>query len=588
MTPILTEKVNILLVDDQPQRLLSYQSVLQELGQNLICARSGLEALEQLMKREFALVLLDVSMPGMDGFETAAMIHEHPRYERTPIIFITGVHDTDMDRIKGYKLGAVDYVAIPVVPEILRSKVSVLIELHCQRRQLQAMNQSLAEANSRLELAHTHLQAERNRELQVLNRNLQSANQDLAHANLALQAEIEERLRAEGALREADRHKDEFIAILAHELRNPLAPIRSSLEIMSQVGVDDARLNWSRDVIHRQIVHLTRLVDDLLDISRITQGTIKLSREPVQVGLIMARSLEAVQPLIADYRHQLQVECADDSLFVDGDATRLVQVLSNLLSNAIKYTDPGGKIQLRAWSDAEYVEFSVKDNGRGIPSGSIGKLFTIFSRLPESQERQHDGLGIGLALVKKLVDLHGGEVSVQSAGINFGSEFVVRLPLMAAHDLPNIASVLDMQEESISHANLKVLVADDNNDALESLAILLEIAGHQVIKASTGQQALELAEQWAPDVALLDIGMPTLNGYEVARQIRSSAWGMTLTLVAVSGWGQLEDKRRSLEAGFDHHLVKPVDFEAVEKILLQLSGQSRAPGTASSLSSMAT
>jgi signal transduction histidine kinase len=588
MTPIVAEKVNILLVDDQPQRLLSYQSVLQELGQHLFCARSGLEALEQLMKREFALVLLDVSMPGMDGFETAAMIHEHPRYERTPIIFVTGVHDTDMDRIKGYKLGAVDYVAIPVVPEILRSKVNVLIELHCQRRQLQSMNQSLAEANSRLELAHTHLQAEKNRELQVLNRNLQSANQDLAHANIALQAEIEERLRAEGALREADRHKDEFIAILAHELRNPLAPIRSSLEIMSQVGVDDARLNWSRDVIHRQIVHLTRLVDDLLDISRITQGTIKLAREPVQVGLIMARSLEAVQPLIADYRHQLQIDCADESLIVDGDPTRLVQVLSNLLSNAIKYTDPGGKIELRVWSDEKCVEFSVKDNGRGIPSASIGKLFTIFSRLPESQERQHDGLGIGLALVKKLVDLHGGEVSVQSAGVNFGSEFVVRLALAAAHELPQMSRGRDMPEESMAHANLKVLVADDNNDALESLAILLEIAGHQVIKASTGQQALELAEQWAPDVALLDIGMPTLNGYEVARQIRASEWGATLTLVAVSGWGQLEDKRRSLEAGFDHHLVKPVDFEAVEKILVQLSGQNRAQKTAPSLSSLAT
>ena len=501
---------------------------------------------------------------------------------------MTGVHDTDMDRIKGYKLGAVDYVAIPVVPEILRSKVNVLIELHCQRRQLQSMNQSLAEANSRLELAHTHLQAEKNRELQVLNRNLQSANQDLAHANIALQAEIEERLRAEGALREADRHKDEFIAILAHELRNPLAPIRSSLEIMSQVGVDDARLNWSRDVIHRQIVHLTRLVDDLLDISRITQGTIKLAREPVQVGLIMARSLEAVQPLIADYRHQLQIDCTDESLVVDGDPTRLVQVLSNLLSNAIKYTDPGGRIEVRVWSDEKCVEFSVKDNGRGIPSASIGKLFTIFSRLPESQERQHDGLGIGLALVKKLVDLHGGEVSVQSAGVNFGSEFVVRLPLAAAHELPQMSHARDMPEESMTHANLKVLVADDNNDALESLAILLEIAGHQVIKASTGQQALELAEQWTPDVALLDIGMPTLNGYEVARQIRASEWGATLTLVAVSGWGQLEDKRRSLEAGFDHHLVKPVDFEAVEKILMQLSGQNRAQKTAPSLSSLAT
>ncbi|MBC7983648.1 MAG: response regulator, partial [Candidatus Obscuribacterales bacterium] len=267
MTTIMhKDKVNILLVDDQPSRLLAYESILKDLDQNLISAHSGLEALDKLMKDDFAVVLLDVSMPGMDGFETAAMIHDHPRYERTPIIFVTGVHDSEMDRLKGYKLGAVDYVAVPIVPEILRSKVSVLVELHYQRRELQHLNESLEEANAQLSLAHRQLQDEKSRELETVNRHLQDANNEL-------QAEVTERLRAEQALKEADRHKDEFIAILAHELRNPLAPIRSALDIMSKISLDQEPLIWSRNVIDRQVVHLTRLVDDLLDISRITRGT---------------------------------------------------------------------------------------------------------------------------------------------------------------------------------------------------------------------------------------------------------------------------------------------------------------------------
>ena len=273
------EKVNILLVDDQPGRLLSYEAILADLGQNLVQARSGLEALERLMKDDFAVVLLDVSMPGMDGFETATLIHEHPRFEKTPIIFVTGVHVTELDRLKGYKLGAVDYVYIPVVPEILRSKVSVLVELHLQRRELQTLNRSLEEANRRLELANTNLQEEKTRELESLNQTLKRANTDLEHTNRVLQSEVSERARAETALKEADRHKDEFLAVLAHELRNPLAPIRNAVEIMRRSALTDPQLAWSRDVIERQVKHLTRLVDDLLDVSRITRGNINLSRE---------------------------------------------------------------------------------------------------------------------------------------------------------------------------------------------------------------------------------------------------------------------------------------------------------------------
>jgi signal transduction histidine kinase len=565
----LNKKVNILLVDDQPARLLSYETILGDLGQNLVSAHSGLEALEKLMKEDFALVLLDVSMPGMDGFETAALIHDHPRFEKTPIIFVTGVHDTEFDRLKGYKLGAVDYVSIPVVPEILRSKVSVLVELHCQRRELQELNRSLAEANARLEAAHTTLQAERTRELQALNRDLQKANVELAESNLALQAEIAERTRAEGALKEADRQKDEFLAILAHELRNPLAPIRNAVQIMSRLEIDNTHLRWSRDVIDRQIAHLTRLVDDLLDISRITRGTITLATQPVEVGTILSRAIEASQPTIAEYKHTLAIDCPDETLMIEGDLTRLVQVLGNLISNAAKYTNPGGRIQVAVVANGGHAEFRVKDNGIGIAQESLPKLFNLFSRV-HIGDRAPGGLGIGLALSRKLVQMHFGDVLVESGGIGEGSEFIVRLPLLSEGVAQPKAAAAIQNGNGRDVPKRSVLIADDNQDALESLALLLECEGHRVLKAADGGQAYELARSAEPEVAFLDIGMPVLTGYEAAMKIRAEPWGKHMVLIALSGWGQREDIQRSKGAGFDAHLVKPASFDALDDVLKRL------------------
>lgn len=558
MQPIRREdRVNILLVDDQPARLLSYETILGQLDQNLITARSGVEALGKLMKDDFAVVLLDVSMPGMDGFETAAMIHEHPRFERTPIIFVTGVHDTEFDRLKGYKLGAVDYVSIPVVPEILRSKVTVLVELYCQRLELQKLNRSLADANTQLEQANTTLQAEKTRELE-------RANVELAESNRALQAEIAERSRVEAALIEADRQKDEFLAILAHELRNPLAPIRNAVEIMSRFPIENPKLKWSRDVIDRQAVHLTRLVDDLLDISRITRGTIRLAQEPVRIETIVARAIEAAQPAIAESNHQLLIDCPDATLLVRGDLTRLVQILGNLLSNAAKYTNTGGRIDVSVKRQNEAVEFRVRDNGIGIPLESQARLFNLFSRLESSSERSPSGLGIGLALVRKLVEMHMGEVAVHSAGVDQGSEFVVRLPLLTPSATEAVAAA---RGNGAGIARCRVLIADDNVDALESLALLLECEGHEVWKAANGAEAYELAAKCLPQLALLDIGMPVLDGYEAARRIRAQDWGKKMRIVALSGWGQNADIVRSRESGFDSHLVKPASFDALARVL---------------------
>nr|WP_298722893.1 response regulator [uncultured Steroidobacter sp.] len=532
------ERVNILLVDDQPGRLLSYESILEGLGQNLISARSGEEALHRLLQDDFAVILLDVSMPGMDGFETAAMIHDHPRFESIPIIFVTGVHDSEFDALKGYRLGAVDYVSIPIVPEILRSKVSVLVELYMQRRELQRLNRSLAEANATL-------QAEKARELERANRNLEQAN---------------------AALRDADRHKDEFIAILAHELRNPLAPIRAAVDMMSLMPLDHPQLHWAREVIDRQTTHLSRLVDDLLDVSRISRGTIKLNKELLTLRTILDRSVEAAQPIISAHHHELQIECLADTATVDGDPTRLVQILSNLLNNAAKYMQASGTILLRASVDHDHAVFAVKDSGIGLTSEALPKLFNMFSRVHEDEGHLPSGLGIGLALVRQLVELHGGTVSATSPGPNRGSEFTVRLPLSATA-APVVAAIEETGPAPVRTQALRVLVADDNADALESLALLLEVCGHEVRKASDGQETLQAVTAWRPDVALLDIGMPILDGYEVARRIRSEPWGAHLFLVAVSGWGQSEDRQRATDAGFDLHFRKPIGLPTLEGIL---------------------
>ena len=564
-------KVNILLVDDQQARLLSYEAILADLGQNLVHARSGVEALKFLMEEEFAVVLLDVSMPGMDGFETASLIHEHPRFEKTPIIFVTGVHVTELDRLKGYKLGAVDYVYIPVVPEILRSKVSVLVELHLQRRELQKLNRSLGEANARLELANTHLQEEKTRELERLNSHLKRANTELEQTNRVLQSEVSERARAEAALKEADRHKDEFLAVLAHELRNPLAPIRNAVEIMRRSSVMDPQLAWSRDVVERQVKHLTRLVDDLLDVSRITRGNINLSREPVNVATIVARAIETIAPLIAEQRHDLSVDISEEALEVEGDLTRLTQVLGNLLNNAAKYTDPGGTINVTASRVGMDVDIRVRDNGIGIPPALLPRLFQLFTQVDAAAHRAQGGLGIGLALVRQLVQMHGGSVTAYSDGPGKGSEFLIRLPLRMQRPRELMQSSLTAESGANgSKPGHRILLADDNRDALDSLATLLQCDGHEVHTAGDGAEALEVAAQCRPNVVLLDIGMPKLDDYEVARRIRAEPWGKSAVLIALTGWGQDEDRRRSREVGFDSHLVKPLDPDALSSLLQRL------------------
>ena len=550
---------NILLVDDQPARLLTYRAILEPLGHNLIAVNSGLQALEALMKQDFAVVLLDVKMPGMDGFETAALIHDHPRFETIPIIFVTGVHVTEFDRLKGYKAGAIDYVYIPVVPEILRSKVAVLIELDRRRRELSAVNKQLADSVKQLEEANSALKTQKERELEEINVHLQRANDELSRSNESLETEIRERIRAENSLKEAVVKRDEFLAMLSHELRNPLSPLRNASHMLMQGETQDPKIIWSRGVIARQLKHMIRLVDDLLDVSRIARGKIVLLSEPVAVKDVVGVAVETVQPLFETKQQRLVVEPIADGLQVRGDPVRLAQIIGNLLHNAAKYTGDGGDITLAANGVGSHVEITVRDTGIGIPSEAMPHIFELFTQIPSERTSTAGGLGIGLALVRALVELHGGEIRAASKGQDQGSEFTVRLPLLVA-DAPEVdARPTTHKTGTPMLVRRNILIADDNQDALESLALMLRMEGHEVVCASDGEEALALADLRRPEIVVLDVGMPKLDGCEVARRIRAEAWGRGAILVALTGWGQDVDRRRSREAGFDMHLVKPVD-----------------------------
>ncbi|HLQ67179.1 MAG TPA: response regulator [Candidatus Limnocylindrales bacterium] len=620
-------KVNILMVDDQPAKLLTYEAILGDLGENLIQAKSAREALEWLLREEIGVVLTDVSMPDLDGFELAKMIRDHPRYRRTSIIFCSAIHMSDRDRLMGYQCGAVDYVSVPVIPEILRAKVSVFADLYRKTRQLETVNQELEQRVSILQstsavvyvtdaegrFGHVNrrfeevfgidLDAVRGktafdifpRELaqafEVNNRQVLAENRSIEfeetvigaggprhyasikapirdsagvpHGIVAVSADITDRKRLEEALKDADRRKDDFLAILAHELRNPLAPIRNVLQIMRLKMPDDPELLWARDVIGRQVDQLTRLVDDLLDVSRISRGKIKLQIAPVDLSSVIAGAVETSRPVIDARLHRLVLRLPDKPIWVQGDLVRLTQVIANLLNNAAKYQDAGGYIGVSVAREAGEAVIRVKDKGVGIEPDLLPGVFDMFAQVERPQGAPQDGLGIGLSLARNLVEMHGGTIQVTSSPD--GSEFMVRMPCMAGEPRSKGANNQGVAPHAPS-PGFRVLVVDDNADAAESLATLLQRAGHQVSVAHDGPTALSIAVQERPRVVLLDIGMPGMDGYEVCREMRRAGLEDAL-IVALTGFGQEEDRQRSREAGFDGHQVKPGDPVELMKLV---------------------
>ncbi len=790
---------DILLVDDEPANLLTLEAILHDLGQNLVKARSGADALRFLLARDFAAILLDVQMRPLDGFETAKLIRARKKSRHTPILFLTAYEDNRLSVEEAYALGAVDYLVKPVVPVVLRAKVNGFIELFEKRRQIEAQaerlrqldrrefEQKLAEENARLSAAERRFRAltenssdavcllapdaairyvsppitrilgyapeelvgqsglglvhaeeqgllatrlaalvarpggtdtvqvrarhrdgswvwveavgtnlldepaigavvvnfrdvtERRRTVQQLRERAEEMERfmdvlpvavfiardpecrrvtgnraayellrmppdsnisqtappeerppfqlyrngtlvppdelplqravrtaaevrdvdlDVVFADgtstpiygyatplfdeagqvrgaLAAFMDISERKSLEKALQEraarlaeADRRKDEFLAMLAHELRNPLAPVRNALHILGLPGVEAAAAAQAREMVQRQVQNMVRLVDDLLDVSRITRGKIRLRAEPVDLAVVVGRAVESARPLIDANRHTLTVSLPDEPLPLTADPTRLEQVFANLLNNAAKYTERGGAIRLEAERQGGEVVVRVRDTGFGIPPQVLPHVFDLFTQADRTLDRAQGGLGIGLTLVKRLVEMHRGSVAAHSEGAGKGSEFVVRLPLAArAVGREGSRGREPAAAAPAGPGHCRVLVVDDNKDAADSLAMLLRVWGHEVRTSHDGQSALKAARSYRPDIVLLDIGLPGLDGYEVAAELRKEFGEGEMLLVALTGYGQDEDRSRSARAGFNQHWVKPVDPEALQALL---------------------
>lgn len=690
------DKVNVLIVDDQPDKLLALEAALSSLGENLVLARSGRDALRRLLEQDYAVILLDVNMPEIDGFETAALIRQHRRCTHTPIIFVTAFGD-DLHTAQGYSLGAVDYILSPIVPDILRTKVRVFVDLF--RKSLEIERHAEARVTLAREQAARAAAEDSNRQLNFLSEATAAMTQHLsteatldeinrvavpflgdfsaialldeqgaigkchaawqargvkvnapedfwhnlpAELQIAVREVIDQRtthfswgalsvpvkdgqaleLRIDAILpliarghtigaqllarrlgdslssdanlrvaedfagrasiaidnarlyenvREHDRRKDQFLAMLGHELRNPLAPIRNAVEILRHTeptahGNSENSGELARDMIERQVAHMTRLIDDLLDVSRIANGKIRLRKERCDLTAIVAATVDDYRTVIEQSQLELVVDIPGQPLWTQGDPTRLSQILGNLIHNAHKFTDESGHIlvSLRAERDGRSALLTVRDSGIGMDRDTLRSVFDAFSQADRSLDRSRGGLGLGLALVKGLVELHGGTVCVSSEGLGRGTEFRVQLFLDKSADVVAVQPV----RNSPRGKSCRVLIIEDNVDGAESMRMLLRHFGHEVRVAHAGPPGVLVANDWLPEVVLCDIGLPgDMDGYAVARALRENPQLDGVLLIALTGYGRDEDQLKAKSAGFDLHLTKPVDFALLQQTI---------------------
>ncbi|HEV7815999.1 MAG TPA: response regulator [Janthinobacterium sp.] len=530
------DKPKILVVNDDANSLFALTHLLAQWAEQenyeVIAARSGQEGLRHVLLHDFAVILLDVNMPGMDGFETAEAIHQRARSADIPIIFVTAFLADEIDRLKAYQKGAVDFLFTPVIPQILYAKVSVFVAL-----------------------------ATKNEELKKQARQLSQRTTELTATNKRLTREIEERKVAE----RQNHAKDEFLAMLGHELRNPLSAISSAAALIGLPGVSADGVARARAIIQRQSRHLSRIVDDLLDLSRALSGKILLSKQPLDMSVLLATCIDTFRTTgrIADYALTLDVTPG----WVDGDPTRIEQIASNLIDNALKYTMPGGAIDIGIHSEDREIVLTVRDSGVGIAAELLPHVFDVFVQGTSTIDRAQGGLGIGLSLVRRLAELHGGSVSAHSDGPNKGSVFTIRLP--RSEYVPAAAAA---PVQSPRGGKPSLLLIEDNEDGREMMSMMLSCYGYEVRHASDGLQGLQLAAEFLPDLALVDIGLPGIDGYEVARRMRADARTRDIHLIALTGYGLAEDKLRVLDAGFDLHLVKPVDIEHLMQAIESCAG----------------
>ncbi|MBC5783537.1 response regulator [Ramlibacter sp. USB13] len=682
--PEAAEKVNILVVDDLPEKHVVFRTILDELDQNIVSARSGQEALKYILDMEFAVILLDVNMPDIDGLETASLIRQYKKSAQTPIVFITAYVD-ELQARRGYALGAVDYIPSPVVPEVLRSKVRVFVELFRMNRQLQkqavqreelarseaaraaaedAIHRAdfLAEASRTLsrslnlddtiaavlqlcvpmlaeravlgipdkeggvrrlemhpapraddheiftaELREAADQVIRTRQFNLWQKDgrvgaicpmlagdeirgalvLLGPAAQFDSTRIALMREFTSRAsiamenaRLYSAVQEADRRKNEFLAMLAHELRNPLAPIRNAVHILASAEELPPKLAWARDVIGRQADHMARLIDDLLDVSRIVQGKVAVKPEKLHLSTLIERSVEASSPRLGAREQVLDVILPKETIELEGDSVRLSQVLSNLINNASKFSPIRSRIGLEAKYQEGELEIAVKDEGAGIAPEFLPHMFDLFAQADQSLDRSQGGLGIGLTLVKHLVELHGGRVWAASEGLGKGAQVCLALPASVASDPAEPLPAVSHHSPSMPAGASRILVVDDLQASAETLLTLLEMEGFEVRMAHDGQEALAIAREFKPHVVLLDIGLPGMNGFEVAHGLRSLEESREALLIALTGYGEAESRTRSAQAGFDFHMVKPADVNLLLSMLANPQEARRAVATA--------
>jgi PAS domain S-box-containing protein len=614
----------ILLVEDEEAlRTLLAEFLCDEF--ELETAANGEQALVAVLRSRPDLIITDIVMPLLDGVELVRLLRETPSTSNIPVLLTSGRAPDEL-RIEGFEVGADSYLAKPYSGRELRARIRNMLQSSRRRDQaarLEALEHAAAERAALLESItdcfyalddHDRITYANQRALDffgraraellgasiwevmpegdhdVLRESFSRARRERSAVALEVHThgdrwlevhafpgasglavnfrDISDRKISERAMKEAERRKDEFVATLAHELRNPLAPIRNGIHLL-KIGISGADAAGVLGMMDRQMNQMVRLLDDLLDLSRISRGRLELKRAVVRVKDVIVAALESTSSVIEARNHELSVNIEDESVQVDGDPTRLAQIVANLVSNAAKYTEPGGRISLSLKRDAGECVIAVADNGIGIPAQALDQLFEMFSQVRVHQQHAEAGLGIGLSVVKTLVQMHGGRVSAHSDGPGAGSTFVVRLPVVH-QPLQEVRASADVTTQYV-HAE-KILVVDDNRDAARTMAILLESEGHEVQTAFSGEEAVTQAATFRPDVIFMDLGMPTVDGYEATRRIRALDANLRPTIIALTGWGQPADRQRASDAGMDGHLVKPADPALLRQVINHRQG----------------
>lgn len=531
----MSDTIALLLVDDEPRNLDALEAILADPGYQLLRAEDADRALRVLLEHDVAAIVLDIKMPGVNGFELAQLIKGTKKFRQIPIVFLTAHMVEDQDVVAGYGAGAVDYLTKPVNPAILRHKVAVFADLFRKSR-------ALAELNERLEA-------------RVRERT----------------AELE---KSEAALREGARQKDLFLAMLAHELRGPLAPLRIGLDILLRQRPDGPpTVSRTLAAMNRQLDHIVRLVDDLLDVSRVSRGRLEIRRERADLASLIERAVEGVAPSLSS-RSQVVTVHAGSPVTAEVDGTRITQIIGNLLSNASKHSPSGARLSVDLATEGELAVVRVRDEGSGIPADQIGRVFDVFTKIDRPTEKTNDGLGVGLALSRQLAELHGGTLIAESAGEGKGSTFTLRVPLGNTETVVRGLPSPEAAHEPAGRA-LNVVLVEDNDDSAETMATWLRSQGHEVRIARTGPDGLALVLQATPDVVLCDIGLPGMDGVEVCRSV-VRATPAPPVMVALTGWGTESDRKRTVAAGFKHHLVKPVVLDELRKVIGSVDRRARS------------